>query len=159
MYFNICAVLARKTDTIIGELFFRWSEDARAILMSSEVEAHRQPFNPLLKKGHVAFLSAALSTDHGWNLCKVFWGAPVCALCIRNLLCAAGFGVVAWLGDERAAPILPLIYAFADSHRSFNIAFMQSPVETSHLKFLSLPHKPKSVRYIPSVTSLVGAMS
>ena len=63
MYFTICALLARKADTIVRELFTRWSEDARAILMSSEVEAHRQPFNPLVKKGHVADLAAALSTD------------------------------------------------------------------------------------------------
>ena len=39
MYFTICALLARKADIIVGELFTHWSEDARAILMSSEVEA------------------------------------------------------------------------------------------------------------------------
>ena len=159
MYFTICALLARKADTIVGELFTRWSEDARAILMSSEVEAHRQPFNPLVKKGHVADLAAALSTDNGSNLCKVNWGPPVGASCIRNLLCPAGLVVLAWLGDEYAAPILSLIYAFAESHRAFNIAFVKSPVEISHLKLLSLPHKATSVRSIPSVTSPGGAIS
>ena len=52
-------------------------EPPRRILMSSEVEAHRQPFNPLVKKSHVADLAAALSTDHGSNLCKIIWGPPV----------------------------------------------------------------------------------
>ena len=93
MYFTIYALLARKPDTIVGELFTRWSEDARAILMSSEVEAHRQPFNPLVKKGHVADLATALRTDNGSNLCKVNWGPPVGASCIRNLLCPAGLVV------------------------------------------------------------------
>ena len=90
MYFTICALLARKADTIVGELFTRWSEGARAILMSSEVEAHRQPFNPLVQKGHGADLAATLSTDNGSNLCKVNWGPPVGASCIRILLCPAG---------------------------------------------------------------------
>ena len=58
--------------------------------MSSEVETHRQPFNPLVKKGHVVDLPAALSTDNGSILCKVNWGPPVGASCIRNLLCPAG---------------------------------------------------------------------
>ena len=128
MYFTICPLLARKADTIVGELFTRWSEDSRAIIMSSKVEAHRQPFNPLVKKGHVADLAAALSTDHGSNLCKVNWGPPVGASCIKNLLCPAGLVVLAWLGDEHAAPILSLMYAFAESHRAFNIAFVKSPV-------------------------------
>ena len=109
MYFTICALLARKADTIVGELFTRWSEDARAILMSSEVEAHRQSFNPLVKKGHVADLAAALSTDNGSNLCQVNWGPPVGASCVRNFLCPAGLVVLAWLGDEYAAPILSML--------------------------------------------------
>ena len=132
MYFTICAILARKADTIVGELFTWWSEDARAILMSSEAEAHRQPFNPLVKKGHVADLAAALSTDHGSNLCKVNWGPPVGASCISSLRCLAGLVVLAWLGDEYAAPILSLIYPFAESHKAFNIAFVKNPVEISH---------------------------
>ena len=73
----ICALLARKADIIVGELFTRWSEDARAMLMSSEVEAHRQPFHPHIKKGHVTNLTATLNTDHGLNLCKVDWGLPL----------------------------------------------------------------------------------
>ena len=77
MYFTICALLARKVDIIVGELFTRWSEGARAILMSSEVEAHRQPFHPHMKKGHVTNLTATLSSDHGSNLCKVDWGLPL----------------------------------------------------------------------------------
>ena len=94
MYFTICALLVRKADTIVGKLFTRWSEDVRAILMSSEVEAHRQPLNPLVKKGHVADLSAALSPDNGLNLCKVNWGPPVGASCIKNLLCPVGLVVL-----------------------------------------------------------------
>ena len=125
--------------------------------MSSEVEAHRQPFNPLVKKGHVADLSAALSTDHGSNLCQVDWGPPIGASCIRNLLCPAGLVVLARLGDKHTTPILPLIYAFVESLMSLNIAFVKSPVETSHLKLLSLPHKVTSVRTIPSIASPKGA--
>ena len=64
-----CALLARKTDTIACELLNRWSKGAQAILMSSEVEAHRHPLYPLVKKGHVADLTAALSTYRGLNLC------------------------------------------------------------------------------------------
>ena len=126
--------------------------------MSSEVEAHRQSeeFNPLVKKGHVADSTAALSTDYGSNQRTVHWSPPVGASCIRNLLCPAGLVVLAWLGDEHAGPILSLIYAFAESHRSFNIAFVKSPVESSRLKLLSLPHKATSVRTIPSVTSPGG---
>ena len=111
MYLTICAILARKVDTVIGELFARWSEDARALPMSSEIEAHRQPFKPLVMKGHVADLTAALSTDQGLNLCKDNWGPPVGASCIRNLLCLAGLIVLAWLGDEHAAAMLSVIYA------------------------------------------------
>ena len=63
------------------------------------------------------------------------------------------------LGDEYASPILSLIYAFAESHRGFNIAFVKSPVETTHLKLLTLPHKTTSVCSIPNVTSPRGAIS
>lgn len=65
-------------------------------------------------------LTAALSTDHRSNLHKVNWGPPV-----------------------------GLIYAFAESLRYFNIAFVKIPVETSHLMLLVLPHKATSVRSIP----------
>lgn len=63
----MCALVKRKADTIVGEMFTGWSEDAEAILMSSEVEAHRKPFNPLVKNGPVADLATTLSTDHGSN--------------------------------------------------------------------------------------------
>ena len=159
VYFTICALLSRKADIIVGKLSTHWSKDARAILMSSEVEAHRWPFNPLIKKVHVADLIAALSTDHGSNLCKVNRGTSVGSSCIRNLLCLAGLVVLVLLGDVHAASIPSLIYAFAESHRSFNIASVKSPVETSQLKLLSLPHQATLVRTICSVTSPGEAVS
>ena len=43
MFFTICGLLASNADIVVTDLFSRWSEDARMILMSSEVQEHRQP--------------------------------------------------------------------------------------------------------------------
>ena len=75
MYFTICGLLASNTDIVVTDLFPRWSEDARMILMSSEVEEHRQPFRLLVKKGHVADVAEALKLEQKSHLCKVNWGA------------------------------------------------------------------------------------
>ena len=59
----------------------------------------------------------------------------------HSILCPAGLVALAWLGDEYTSPILSLIYAFVELHRADNIVFVKIPVETTHLKLLTLPHK------------------
>ena len=76
MFFPVCGLLASNADIVVTDLISRWSEDARTILMSSEVEEHRQPFRPLVKKGHVADVAATLKLEQASHLCKVNWGPP-----------------------------------------------------------------------------------
>ena len=54
MYYSMCALIASNADAVADVSFARWSEDARAILVSSELAEHQQPFRPVAKKGHVA---------------------------------------------------------------------------------------------------------
>ena len=90
MYFTMCGLLASNAGIVVTDSFSRWSEEARTILMSSEVQEHRQPFLPLVKKGNVADVAAAPQLEQESHLCKVKWGPPVGVACIRNLLCPAG---------------------------------------------------------------------
>lgn len=76
MYFTICKLLARKDDKVVCSLFTRWSEDVQAKLMLSLVEAHKQPFNQLVKKGHEVDLKTALSTDQNSNFAKLIGVCP-----------------------------------------------------------------------------------
>ena len=55
--------------------------------------------------------------------------------------------------------MLDLVYAFAESHSAFNIAFVKSPVEMSHMKLLTLKQQVASVKSVPSITSPGGAIT
>ena len=158
IFYTLCSLLAANAEAVALASFTQLSEDARSILLTYEVDTPRQPFQSLQAKSNVADLAAALKPENGSTICSANWGPPAAAACIRNLLCPIGLFLFVWLGDEFAAPMLSLAYAFTQSHESFNIAFLKSPVETRKLQLLSLKQKAAAVRAIPGVTSPGGAV-
>ena len=158
IFFSLCSFISTHADAVTAESFNQLAEDARSILLTHEVAASRQPFQPVVAKSNVADLAAALKSENGATACSVNWGPPASANCIRNLLCPVGLFLLAWIGDEFAAPMLALAYAFTQSHESFNIAFLKSPIDTKKLQLLSLKQKVAAVRAIPTVTSPGGAV-
>ena len=121
IFYSLCSFISPHADTVAAESFTQLAEDARSVLLTHEVAASRQPFQPVAAKSNVADLAAALKSENGATACSVNWGPPASANCIRNLLCPVGLFLFAWIGDEFAAPMLALAYAFTQSHESFNM--------------------------------------